>query len=249
MNGKNMNRFLKKSGLASIAVALFAVTAPAAALSKTLNFSGRVWTVRSGGYGSPGTGTWSENNAFVDAQGMLHLKMTYVGGKWYSAEVVSAQSFGMGTYQFYVIGRVDQLDRNVVLGLFSYPTASQGVSGTHEIDIEFARWGNAQGKMLNYSVWPTQKALGPSGNAYPLALNGTWTTHRWIRTPSSVRFQSVHGHYDGNPMPIADWTFRPTDIRRLSQYAMPIHINLWAIAPPSDGRPVEVIIRAFKYTS
>ena len=41
-----------------------------------------------------------------------------------------------------VNGRLDQLDDNVTLGLFSYPTGDVGPDGTHEIDLEFARWGD-----------------------------------------------------------------------------------------------------------
>ena len=50
---------------------------------------------------------------------------------------------GFGRYQFQVIGRIDQLDPNVVLGLFKYPTPDVGPDGTNEIDIEFAQWGRA----------------------------------------------------------------------------------------------------------
>ncbi|MDR3507189.1 MAG: glycoside hydrolase family 16 protein [Caulobacteraceae bacterium] len=222
---------------------------PGAATSKTITFSGYQWTVRSGGYGSPGVGYWSDSNVFVDNYGYLHMKMTYSGGKWYSCEITSTKMFGMGTYQFFVIGRVDQLDKNVVLGIFTYPNANQGVNGTHEIDIEFSRWGWPKANMLNYTVWPVAKSLGPSGRSYPLALNGTYTTHRFIRSSKFIRFQSGHGHYDNTPMPIADWTYQPSDyLNRISQIAVPMHINLWSIAPPSNGQPVELIIRSFKYT-
>jgi hypothetical protein len=47
-------------------------------------------------------------------------------------------------HQFWVFGRIDKLDPNVVFGLFGYPIANVEPDGTHEIDIEFAKWGASQ---------------------------------------------------------------------------------------------------------
>ena len=136
-----------------------------------------------------------------------------------------------------------------MLGLFNYPTADVGADATNEIDIEFARWGDARADMLNYTAWPVQQALGPSGNTFPLVLNGDASTHRFVWQPTYIRYQSTHGHYDDNRFPIADWTFAPADhAQRISRVAMPVHFNLWLIAPPSDRKPVEVVISRFKYT-
>lgn len=217
--------------------------------AKTLLFSGMTWTVRPNGQGGPRNNNWCENNAFVDSLGDLHLRITYSKGKWCAAEIVSDTRMAYGTYQFELKSRVDLLDRNVVLGLFNYPTADVGADGTNEIDIEFAKWGDARADMLNYTAWPVQSSLGPWGNTFPLALSGDWSTHRFIWQATFIRFQSTHGHYDDNRFPIADWTFAPTDYaKRISHSAMPVHMNLWLIAVPSNKKPVEVIISRFKYT-
>jgi hypothetical protein len=217
--------------------------------AKTLLFSGMSWTVRPNGVGGPGANTWCENNAFVDANGDLHLRITRTKGKWCSAEIVSDARLGYGTYQFQLKSRVDQLDRNVVLGLFNYPTSDVGADATNEIDIEFARWGDANGEALNYTAWPVQAALGPSGNSFPLALTGNFSTHRFIWQATSIRYQSTHGHHDDNRYPIADWTFAPADYgNRIAHAAMPVHMNLWLIGSPSSKQTIEVIISQFKYT-
>jgi hypothetical protein len=243
-----MSRLLK--GWVSTALAgVIGLGATSLCEAKTLQFSGMTWTVRPNGQGGPGNNTWCENNAFVDAYGALHLRITYAKGKWCSAEVVSDMRFAYGTYQFQLKSRVDLLDRNVVLGLFNYPTSDVGPDGTNEIDIEFAKWGDARADMLNYTAWPVRQALGPSGNTFPLALGGDNSTHRFIWQPTFIRYQSTHGHYDGNPYPIADWTFAPADYAdRISHAAMPVHMNLWLFATPSHKKPVEVIISQFKYT-
>jgi hypothetical protein len=58
-----------------------------------------------------------------------------------------------------------------------------------------------------------------------------------------------HGHYDDNRYPITDWTFAPVDYaKRIAQSAMPVHMNLWLLAAPSDRKPVEVVVHRFSYT-
>lgn len=239
---------LLRSGMSMVLVgAGMVVASPCEA--KTLLFSGMTWTVRPNGQGGPRNNNWCEDNAFVDANGDLHLRITRSKGKWCAAEIVSDLRFGYGSYQFQLKSRVDLLDRNVVLGLFNYPTADVGPDGSNEIDIEFARWGDARADMLNYTAWPVQPSLGPWGNTFPLALNGDLSTHRFIWQPAYIRYQSTHGHYDDTPYPIADWTFAPTDYAdRIAHAAMPVHMNLWLYATPSDKKPVEVIISRFTYT-
>lgn len=244
---------MKRRLVERVAVVLMGMAGLAAAPAgeaKTLVFSGMTWTVRPNGVGGPGANTWCEDNAFVDANGDLHLRITLSkGNKWCSAEIVSDQRFGFGTFQFQLKSRVDLLDRNVVLGLFTYPTPDVGPDASNEIDIEFARWGDARADMLNYTAWPVLPSLGPTGRTYPLALQGDWSTHRFTWQPGFIRYQSTHGHYDDNRLPIADWTFAPADpARRIAQQPMPVHMNLWLFARPSNRKPVEVVIRQFKYT-
>ena len=241
---------LPKHSLALL-LAAAALGAPAQAGAKTLWFSGMSWTVRPNGVGGPNNNTWCEANAFVDANGALHLKITKSrGNKWCSAEIVSDYPLGFGVYQFQLESRVDLIDRNVVLGLFTYPTPDVGPDTTHEIDIEFSRWGQAGASPLNYTVWPVSLALDPTTKVFPMALSGNASTPRFIWQSRSIRFQSTHGFYDDNPFPIADWTFAPADYaQRIAQRAMPLHMNLWLFGKaPSDGRPVEFVIRQFKFT-
>lgn len=240
----------KKEVLLAACAGLAGVLAAPACEARTLWFSGMGWTVRPDGVGGPGNNRWCEANAFVDAAGDLHLRITRLkGNRWCSAEIVSNARLGFGTYQFQLKSRVDLLDRNVVLGLFNYPTADVGGDATHEIDIEFARWGDARADVLNYTAWPVQPVLGPSGATFPMTLSGDRSTHRFTWRPTFIRFQSTHGHYDDNRYPIADWTFAPADYAsRIAQQAMPVHLNLWLYGTPSDRRAVEVVISQFKYT-
>jgi hypothetical protein len=116
--------------------------------AKDIEFGGCTWAVRSG-RGGPGTNAWDENNAWLDTATNLHLKISLRDGKWSCAEVTMRRRLGFGQYQFQATGRLDRFDDNVVLGLFNYPTGDVGPDGTHEIDVEFARWGDAKNPMGN----------------------------------------------------------------------------------------------------
>lgn len=125
---------------------------------RTIEFSGYQWDVRpSEESGGPGPNSWDENNVSVDSQGFLHLKLTERNGKWYCSELSTQEALGFGRYQFSVLGRVDLLDPNLVLGLFNYPEPNVGVDGTNEIDIEFAQWGEPGNPILNYTIFPAKR--------------------------------------------------------------------------------------------
>src|SRR6478672_3589613 len=68
---------------------------PVLASAATLQFSGYTWEVRSG-EGGPGPCHWSAANAFVDAAGQLHLKLSQEDGVWSCAEVSLAETNRLG---------------------------------------------------------------------------------------------------------------------------------------------------------
>jgi hypothetical protein len=131
----------------------------------------------------PGPNSWDENNVWVDQDGYLHLTITNRGGQWYCSQVSMAGRLGFGRYQFWVIGRIDKFDPNVVFGLFNYPTPDVGPDGTHEIDIEFADWGKPKAPIGNYTVWPAKTGFNRAYKRFSIALNGDFTTHRSSGVP------------------------------------------------------------------
>lgn len=215
-----------------------------------IQFGGFAWTVRAG-RGGPGPNAWAENNVWLDSATNLHLKIGRRDGNWSCAEITMRQRLGFGRYQFQIAGRVDRLDDNVVLGLFNYPTADVGPDGTHEIDIEFARWGEAGNPMGNFTVWPVAKERKQKTKSFAFSLTGDQTTHRFSWSRSRVLFQSLQGHRDEDHDELSRWIYRPPEpARSISQQAMPVHINLWLFKglPPKNRQEVEVIIRAFQFT-
>jgi hypothetical protein len=218
------------------------------AAASTIQFSGRTWNVKSGtSKMGPGPNYWDASSVWVDANGWLHLKIhkNPANGRWYCAEVYSQEVFGNGIYQFWVEGRIDQMDRNIVLGLFNY----SGNDGFDEMDIEFATWGRKNANNLNYTVWPATTGFSNFSYSKKITLGSSYTTQRFTRTTNSVSFQTLGGFYNDNSNQIAaaTCTSPPSSI---STVAMPVHINLWLFSgmKPSNNKDLELVIRQFSFT-
>ena len=148
------------------AVGLLITTFRAPAEAKTFNFAGYNWMVKSGSHLGPGPNNWDEDNVWVDQHDYLHLAITNRGGQWYCSQVSMVDRLGFGRYQFWIIGRVDQLDPNVVFGLFNYPTPDVGSDATREIDIEFAEWGKPNTPIGNYHSVACKSGVQPRLQAF-----------------------------------------------------------------------------------
>lgn len=213
------------------------VPTPGFAGERTVEFSGLTWSVRSG-EGGPGPTRWSDDpgSVWVDKAGRLHLKVRKVGTVWQCAEVTTRASFGYGDYRFQIVGNVEAFDPNVVAGLFTYR------DDTHEIDVEFSRWGVAGSPPAQYVVQPGSRP----GNVkrFRLGLKGDESTHSFAWTEGSVLFESYRGLSD-HPRPgqlIERWTCTSPDVPKAG--GEKLHINLWLDRgrPPSDGAEVELVV-------
>ncbi len=227
--------------------------------SSTIEFSGYKWNVKNPvGTSGPMNNYWSNQNVWVDHEGKLHLKIRKdQSGRWTCAEISSTQVFGFGDYVWLVEGEIDKLDKNIVLGLFSY--RGYEYTKNDEIDIEIARWGNDKWHNLNYTNYP-DFASGISTTTNPkyitktneLALESIWSTHRYRRTSQSIQYASFNGHTEDNAKRIFEWsTEGQTQVPGfvVTQSPSRVHMNLWLFEalPPSDLKEVEVIIKAFIY--
>lgn len=211
----------------------------------TLHFAGHDWYVKSGSDLGPGHNAWDPSLAFVDAEGALHLRIApRADGRWACAEITSRDLFGPGSYRFDVIGRLDQLPANAVLGLFNYASPQFTTDGTRELDIEFSQWGNPNNaNRINYTIWDSPSGSPLATRAFPIQQSGTFTWHEFTWSAESVQFASFHGHGDER-YPIARQT-----LTAHGTTPRPIHMNFWLTnaTPPADGQPLEVVISRFDY--
>jgi hypothetical protein len=106
-----------------------------------LTFSGYEWEIRQVPSDRYGANDFDARNAWVDADGMLHLAVVRRDGMWTSAEVKLTRALGYGSYAFGVRD-TSALDPAVALGMFTWDDL--GEQYHRELDIEIGRWGGSQ---------------------------------------------------------------------------------------------------------
>jgi hypothetical protein len=227
-----------------------AVGLPAAAAAATINWKGHTWQVTSGGMAGVCQG--SPANVSVDPNGYLHFKISNAGGTWTASEIFTTDKLGLGTYQWQVDGPIDTYDKNVVLGFFPYgPAAGIGADGTNEIDIEYSRWGHANAPNADWTDYPASgTTIGELTYTFSLG-GGTLSTSRFAWTKTRITSSLLGGlqSVDGAASLIKTWTYMPPNpATNIPQQALPLGMNLWCFdAPPSDGKPIEIVIRDFQF--
>lgn len=213
-----------------VTIALFIQSENCAA--ESIHFAEKTWTIRTGS-GNPGNNIWSADNVDKDSAGRVHLKIDRESGRWTCASI-STQVNDYGKYRFYVIGRLNRLPENVVVGFFLYK------NDYHELDIEFAKPPSTVIRGSHNAGYTVQ-----SGGHEPfnISLNGTWSTHYIDWHPNSVNFKSIHGHHREPSWStlIKEWRYNGTNI---PQGKATLIINIWLDGSrPGGGRPAEVIIK------
>ena len=217
----------------------------------TINWKGHTWNVTAGGMAGVCQGNAA--NVAIDTDGYLHMKITNNGGTWTGAEIFTTDKIGFGTYQWQIDGPVDKLDKNVVVGLYPYgPEAGIGSDGQNEIDIEYARWGNASYPVGNYTVYPPT-GRGSTEITFDFTLTGTFTTSRFTWSSTKIDFVTMSGFepLGSTAGLIKSWTFSPTTpTTKVPQQALPLGMNLWCFqGTPSNGQNVEIIVRDFTFVA
>jgi hypothetical protein len=231
--------------LAGLLISSAAFAAPAAAARpgpsapRLLQFDGHTWLVKSSSRRiGPGPNLFDPNGAWVDGAGQLHLRIAKVNGKWQSAEVINQASLGRGTYSWTIQGDLNGLDRNAVLGLFTWN--DDPAFHHREIDIEFARWGNAADPTNGqYVVQPydttgnLQRITQPAGSLT--------STHAFTWGGSSLSFTST----TASP---STWTYGGADVPQPGGENARMNLWLFRGQAPTNGQPIEVVITDFTFT-
>ena len=231
--------------------AVATTTATRGPVVRTVQFGGHTWDIKSsnGGVVGPGPNVFSDDPAdvWVDGNGALHLTISNRDGTWRSTEIVSQESLGYGTYTFVVESRVDLLDSNVVLGMFTWDTDAPEFN-YREIDVEIARWGDPLADNTQFVVQPWDTP----GNRYrfesTLDVGGSLHSFEW--KSDQVHFES-HAAMTVPPTgsDVIDlWTYTGADVPPAG--GENARINLWLMGglAPQNGAPVEVVLRDFVFT-
>lgn len=208
----------------------------------TIVWCGATWDVKTSPSAvGPGPNLFDTSNVSVDASGNLHLKITKnASGTWTCAEIIGPATYGYGTYTFALASRVDTLDPNAVFGLFTW--SDRAPNAPHEIDIEFARWGNA-GDPTNaqYVVQPHDVARHLVRFTQPA---DAVSLHRFTWQKGQVTWSSTGatGGYIGS------YNYVGSDVPLTGDER--VRLNFWLVngAAPTNGAPAEVVLSSFTFT-
>ena len=212
-----------------------------------ITWSGIEWLVKYGDGKSPGNNAWRTDNVFVDDDGALHLRVQQdQDGKWTCAEIWSVPTFGWGTYRFDVVGRLDELPAQAVLGLFNIRRSGDPLEPTSEIDIEYSAWGAAPpADRGSFTLWGPDIPTGPIATRhFPVTLFGTYTSHAFEWRRDGIRWESRHGH-GPNGVVIDSRSFAMPE--GAGETPRSVHLNLWLFRGQAPASAAEVVVQRFEY--
>ena len=211
--------------------------------------------MKRGGFFGPGNNNLfsdSDDTIWVDPQGRLHMKIIDRDGQWYNSELTIVDVLGYGDHVFQVVGRIDQLDINTVLGAFTweYQLSYAGLESNNlanEFDIEFSRWNNPGTDIGQFVCQPWQ-AGDISRYEFAPPTNQSITTHAFNMQQTFVDCRAWYGSA-AVPAPgdiIHTWNY--TGIHIPDDESPRVHLNFWRIdGPPTDGQEQEFIFESFAF--
>ena len=218
-----------------------AAARPAPPGPSTIEWSGFTWTIKS--YSrkiGPGPNFFSAANVSHDPTGDdLRLRIQRSGNKWTAAEVIANASLGYGAYTWTIKSAPD-VDPNVVIGMFTWN--DDPAYAHREVDIEFARWGNAADPTnAQYVVQPWDAT--DHDHRWTQASGLTNTVHSFTWSPGRVDFLSTASNGDR----IAAYTYAGSDVPVPGGENARINLWLFRGAAPINGQAVEVVFDSFRF--
>lgn len=206
---------------------------------KIMRFSGYDWEVRQLTSNRGGKlNSYDSNNAWVDQDGFLHLRITRKNDAWVCAEVGLKPALGQGTYSF-LVRDISKLDPAAAFTMFTFERVTRF---GHEMDIEVSRWGNPDSQNGQFVVQPYYEPSNVTGFEVPtgkMEFSFRWETEKAmfraasVRAGGSKRLVAEHSFTSGVPDPGGE----------------SIHIDLYAFGKARNPmqNPAEVIIESFTY--
>jgi hypothetical protein len=214
----------------------------------------------------PGNNYWSNapDMVWVDEKG-LHLKIVKRGDQWRCSALGLPEGLGYGKYIFSLATRVDRLDRNVVIGLFTFNNETFKTDANGELDVEITSWGkDTPHPMIDYTVQPARDGHFERGHQVD-PTSAERTTHVIEWTPRYVEFHSYEGdgetgkeigHFrfdDTNPPsrirnPVTGEESDPVVVPNPHNKAHAA-INLWLVKgqPPTNAEEIEIVVSDFRF--
>ncbi|MBB5329872.1 hypothetical protein [Tunturiibacter gelidoferens] len=219
------------------------VGTPQIAPTVPIKFSGYDWDVRTIAGDRGGTNSlYDGDNAWVDKDGALHLRIKKKGNKWSCAEAVLSRSLGYGTY-IVTVRDTSQLDPAAILSLNTFDDWG-GEQNYRELDVELGRWGDATNK--NNAQFAVQPFYVP-GNVAPFVAPAGVLTHSFHWEPGRVKFVTVRGQSTHQGAPVVSEHLFTSGVPSSGHEKM--QFLFYVVA--SDKNPMqkddEVVLEKFEY--
>jgi hypothetical protein len=211
-------------------------------VSKTLNFSGYEWRIRNAPSSRGGVmNEYDPANAWTDAGGALHLRVTKASGKWVCAEVSLTRTLGYGTYSF-VVRDTSHLDPAAVFGMFTWDYAGEDPNH-REMSMEMTRWGDPDSKNAQYVVEPFYVPTNVARFEAPPGV----LTHSFRWQAGRVAFRTVRGVQKDSGAPVVSEDVFDSGVPVPGVET--IRMNLYAFHGGKNQlqNEAEVVIEKFQY--
>jgi len=216
----------------------------------TLSFSGYQWVTKESNDRHTGPGrnyfAGGRENVWVDDKGRMHIRMTHSNGHWYCAEARLVESLGYGKYIFDVEANSQKLDKNLVVGFFTYDHGDT-VHHHREIDVEFSTWGNEKNGNSQYVLQPSDKP--ENGHRFDTDLSKK-SRHVISWKKNKISFSSSYAIMDGDSevfKKYAEWTYKPDDNLKKSTEKFSMNVWLFKSDFPSDFNDYEFVVSKFEF--
>ncbi len=214
----------------------------------TIKFSGFEWVIKDSKNRITGPGknyfSNSSENVWVDSLGKLHMKIVQRNEKWYASEVRLTNSLGYGKYIFYLDPLPQELDKDMVIGLFMYD--AHDTSNFHkELDIEFSKWGEKKNENSQYVIQPYEN----NPHRFQTDLNYE-TKHSIAVKKRKINFCSSYTDEklaDSTDHIIQKWKYKPENVYRTGDEKVSINVWLYKASETASLKEVEVIISKFEF--
>jgi hypothetical protein len=152
---------------------------------KTISFSGYDWEVRQMASERHGLNYYDARNAWVDAEGHLHLLLIERDGRWTSADVQMTRSLGYGTYSFDVRD-TSGLDPTAAFSMYTWDALGAD-QNFRELTIDVSRWGDPGSVNGQFVVQPETVPA----NVFRFAIPAGAIVHSFRWEPGRVSFRAA----------------------------------------------------------
>jgi hypothetical protein len=208
-------------------------------LGKTLLFAGYEWEVRGTENEAGGTRNFYQgDNVWLDAAGLLHLRIAGTPAHWTSGSVALRRSLGYGTYRM-VVRDLSQLPLAAVFTMSMWGSENPD----HEMDFEISKWGETFTRNAQFVIQPYH--VPANTVQFQLPAGETSFMLRWVAGRATFKaFQGASAKWD-----------QPSIREHIFTSEVPIqgdqsiHLNLYVFDNRTNPlqRGTEVVVEAFDY--